>query len=202
MPRTMAKALDVSYLTTPWVVQGTLIVGASIFVALCARVSVPLPFTPVPLTMQNLGVLLVGLLLGSRAGFAALCLYLMEGASGLPVFSPSGPGGIAQLLGPTGGFLFAYPFVAWLAGYIFEKLGSGFLARRAHNDTFIRALIAATAAEVLLFAGGLSWLFVLTHSVAMAFRWGLYWFVFAEIIKIMLAAGVTSARQLGRRFNV
>ena len=202
MPRTMAKALDVSHLTTPWVVQGTLIVGASIFVALCARVSVPLPFTPVPLTMQNLAVLLVGLLLGSRAGFAALCLYLMEGASGLPVFSPSGPGGIAQLLGPTGGFLFAYPFVAWLAGYIFEKLGSGFLARRAHNNTFIRALIAATAAEVLLFAGGLSWLFVLTHSVAMAFRWGLYWFVFAEIIKIMLAAGVTSARQLGRRMNV
>jgi len=198
----MAKALEVSHSTTPWVLQGTLIVGASIFVALCARVSVPLPFTPVPLTMQNLGVLLVGLLLGSRAGFGALCLYLVEGASGLPVFSPSGPGGVAQLLGPTGGFLFAYPFVAWLAGYVFEQSGSGFLERHAHHTTFLRALIASTAAEALLFVGGLSWLLFFTHSVAMAFRWGLYWFVFAEVIKIMLAAGVTSARQLGRRVNV
>lgn len=202
MPKTMAKALEHNHPATPWVVQGTLIAGASIFVALCARISVPLPFTPVPLTMQNLGVLLVGLLLGSRAGFGALCLYLVEGASGLPVFSPSGPGGIAQLLGPTGGFLFAYPFVAWLAGYVFEQLGPGFLARRAHNNTFLRALVACTAAEVLLFAGGLSWLFVLTHSVAVAFRWGLYWFVFAEVIKIMLAAGITSVRQLGRRMDV
>src|SRR5579883_1263167 len=88
-----------------WAKQGALVVGASLFVALCARVTIPLPFTPVPLTLQNCGVLIVGLLLGSRRGFAALALYLAEGAAGLPVFNPTGPGGIAQLLGPTGGFL-------------------------------------------------------------------------------------------------
>jgi len=71
-----------------WAKQAAIVVAASLFVALCARVSVPLPFTPVPLTLQNFGVLAVGLLLGSRRGFAALALYLIEGACGLPVFSP------------------------------------------------------------------------------------------------------------------
>src|ERR1700721_182316 len=100
--------------------QIAIVVGASLFVALCARIVLPLPFTPVPLTLQNFGVLLVGLALGSRRGFAALALYLAEGLVGMPVFSPTGPGGLAQLLGPTGGFLIAYPFVAGIAGWIFE----------------------------------------------------------------------------------
>src|SRR5579864_5129971 len=100
--------------------QVALVVGASLFVALCARITIPLmPLTPVPLTMQNFGVLLVGLTLGSRRGFAALALYLAEGAVGLPVFA--GLGGIAHLLGPTGGYLLAYPVVAGLAGFIAER---------------------------------------------------------------------------------
>ena len=110
--------------------QVALVVGASLFVALCARITIPLmPLTPVPLTVQNLGVLLVGLLLGSRRGFAALVLYLVEGWAGLPVFSPGGLGGAAQLFGITGGFLLAYPFVAFLAGYIFERGTKTFCAR-------------------------------------------------------------------------
>jgi biotin transport system substrate-specific component len=100
--------------------QVALVVGASLFVALCAHIAIPLPGTPVPLTVQNFAVLLVGLVLGSRRGFAALTLYLAEGAMGMPVFSPIGAGGIAQLLGPTGGFLLAYPLVAWVAGFIME----------------------------------------------------------------------------------
>jgi biotin transport system substrate-specific component len=160
--------------------QVALLVGASLFVALCARISIPLPFTPVPLTVQNFGVLLVGLLLGSRGGFAALSLYLIEGACGLPVFSPTGPGGIAQLLGPTGGFLFAYPFVAWLAGFVLER----------GQKNFSRAAAAGFLGEIVLFIGGLTWLSVLTHSTAQAFRLGLYWFLFAEIIKVMVAAGI------------
>src|ERR1700693_2042893 len=103
-----------------WARQVGLVITASLFVALCARVTVPLPFTPVPLTLQNFGVLLVGFTLGSRCGFAALALYLVEGAAGMPVFNPAGPGGIAQLLGATGGFLLAYPFVAGLAGGVME----------------------------------------------------------------------------------
>ena len=159
--------------------QVALVVGASLFVALCARVTIPLmPLTPVPLTVQNLGVLLVGLLLGSRRGFAALALYLMEGAVGLPVFSPTGPGGVAQLFGLTGGFLIAYPFVAFLAGFIFER----------GAKSFARAAVAGFLAEILLFAGGLTWLYVFTHSLAKAAYLGLYFFIAAEVIKIMLAA--------------
>jgi biotin transport system substrate-specific component len=168
--------------------QVALVVGGSLVVALCARVALPLPGTPVPLTVSNFGVLLVGLMLGSRRGFAALALYLAEGAMGLPVFSPTGPGGIAQLLGPTGGFLLAYPSVAWLAGFIMEH----------GRKSFARAAIGGLLGEVVLFTGGLTWLAVLTHSVAQAFRLGLYWFLFAEILKVMVAAGV-AARAERRR---
>ena len=158
-----------------------LVVGASLFVALCAHITIPLlPLTPVPLTVQNLGVLLVGLLLGSRRGFAALTFYLVEGMMGLPVFSPFGPGGVAQLFGPTGGFLLAYPFVAFLAGYVFER----------GAKSFVRAATAGLLAEILLFVGGLSWLYALTHSLAKAAYLGLYWFIAAEIIKVMLAAAI------------
>ena len=161
-----------------WFKQAAIVISASLFVALCARVTVPLPFTPVPLTLQNFGVLVVGLLLGSRRGFAALALYLLEGASGLPVFNPAGPGGIAQLLGPTGGYLVSYPFVAALAGFIYER----------GRSTFARAAVAGFAAEVLLFASGLTWLAMWAHSLAQAFRFGLYWFLSAEVIKILFAA--------------
>jgi biotin transport system substrate-specific component len=169
--------------------QIAIVISASLFVALCARVVLPLPFTPVPLTLQNFGVLLVGLTLGGRRGFAALILYLAEGLMGMPVFSPTGPGGIAQLLGPTGGFLLAYPFVAGIAGWVFEKGGAG------AQKSFARAAAAGVLAEIVLFAGGLGWLAVLTHSFAQAIRFGLYWFVFAEIIKIMSAAALASGWQ-------
>jgi len=162
--------------------QVALVVGASLVIALCARVTILLPFTPVPLTAQNFGVLLVGLLLGSRRGFAALALYLVEGAAGLPVFSPIGPGGIAQLLGPTGGFLMVYPFVAFLAGYVFERGKKG----------FARAAVAGLLAEMLLFAGGLSWLYLFTHSLAKAAYLGLYWFLAAEVMKVMFAAAIAT----------
>src|SRR5690348_4373637 len=169
--------------------DGALVIGAAAVIALSARVTVPLPFTPVPLTLQNFGVLLVGLLLGSRRGFSAALLYVLAGAAGAPVFNPAGQGGIAQLFGATGGFLLAYPFVAGLAGWIMER----------GKTSFARAATAGVLAEVVLFAGGLSWLAVLTHSFAQAARWGLYWFVFAEVIKIMLAAGVSTGWQRVRK---
>jgi biotin transport system substrate-specific component len=166
-----------------WAKQGAIVIAASLFVALCARVTVPLPFTPVPLTLQNFGVLTVGLLLGSRRGFAALALYLVEGACGMPVFSPALlGGGIAQILGPTGGYLMAYPLVAFVAGYIYEH----------SSRRFAWAALSSVAAEIVLFAGGLSWLAVLTHSVTLALKYGLYWFVFAEVIKVLMAAAVAA----------
>ena len=162
--------------------QALIVAGASLFVALCARISLPLPFTPVPLTMSNFAVLAVGLTLGSRRGFAALCLYLMEGAAGLPVFS-GGAVGAVHFFGPTGGYLMAYPLVAFVAGFIAER----------GTRSFLRTAIASAVAELALFACGLSWLAAIAHvSVSQAIGFGLYPFVFAEIIKIMSAAGIAS----------
>jgi biotin transport system substrate-specific component len=166
-----------------WWIEAALVVSASLFVALCARVTVPLPFTPVPLTLQNFAVLLVGLALGSRRGFAALALYLVEGALGLPVFNPTGLGGIAQVLGPTGGYLMAYPVVAFLSGWIAER----------GVRSFRRYAVAAVVGEVVLFAGGLAWLTVWTRgSWWQAAHFGLYPFVFAEVAKVMAAAGLAA----------
>jgi len=163
-----------------WSRQAAMVVGASLFVALCARITVPLPGNPVPLTLQNFGVLVVGLLLGPRRAFAAMILYLAEGAGGLPVFNSAGPGGTAQLFGLTGGYLLAYPFVAGLAGFLFER----------GRKTFARAAAAGIVAEILLFAIGISWLAIATGSFKKAIFFGLYWFVFAEVIKVLLAAAV------------
>ncbi len=166
-----------------------LVVGASLLIAICARISLPLPFTPVPLTLANFGVLAVGLLLGSKRGFAAAALYLSYGMAGLPVFSPAGPGGIAQLLGPTGGFLVAYPVVAFIAGFIAER----------GTKSFTRSVLAAIAAEIVLFASGVAWLMVLTHTPFLkAASFGLYPFVFAEVMKITASAGLAS--RYSRRF--
>ncbi len=165
-----------------------LVVGASLFVALCARVTALLPVTPVPFTLQNFAVLLVGLLLGSRRGAAALALYVAEGALGLPVFNPTGPGGLAQILGPTGGYLMAYPLAAWVAGAVTGP----------RCEKFARALLAAVSANVVLFAGGISWLFLLTGSLAQAVAAGLVFFVFGEVIKVMFAAAI--AVRVARRF--
>jgi biotin transport system substrate-specific component len=137
--------------------------------------------------------------MGSRRGFAALVLYLMEGASGLPVFSHPGLGGVAQLLGPTGGYLWAYPLVAFTAGWIWERTDGERTDKERTDKTFARAAFAGVVAEILLFASGLTWLAVLTHSVAKAFMFGLYWFFFAEIIKVLFAAALST--RFGRGFR-
>jgi biotin transport system substrate-specific component len=166
-----------------WWIETALIVSASLFIALCARISLPLPFTPVPLTLQNFAVLLVGLTMGSRRGFLAIALYLGEGAVGLPVFNPAGLGGVAQLVGPTGGYLMSYLFVAFVSGWIAER----------GAKSFRRCAVAAGLGEVLLFAGGLIWLAVWAHgSWRVAAQFGLLPFIFAEIAKVMAAAGLAS----------
>lgn len=183
MAKPLQQAFDIQHHWLEGARNAALIVGASLFVALCAHITISLmPLTPVPLTVQNLAVLLVGLLVGSRRGFSALVVYLLEGMAGLPVFNPTGVGGVAQLFGPTGGFLLAYPLVAFVAGYVFER----------GSKNFIRGVLASIAGELLLFLGGLSWLYALTHSLAKAAYLGLYWFVAAEVIKVMFAAAIAS----------
>ncbi len=136
--------------------NAVIVLGGSALVALCAHIAIPLGFTPVPVTLQPFAVLLLGLLLGPRLGFAALALYLVEGASGLPVFNPHGPGGLLQLLGPTGGYLLAAPFAAALAGTIY-RLG---------KRPAVTAVLGALAGDALLLSVGALWLGILERTHA------------------------------------
>ena len=176
-----------------------LTVAASLLVAVCAHLSVPLWFTPVPFTLSDLAVILVGLSLGPVLGFSALALYLLEGACGLPVFSPAGPGGIAQLLfGATSGYLIAYPFAAALAGGIFRLLDKLPLGRRTR---FGAALIGATAGSALLMISGTVWLGNFLHlTPAVAMAKGTTPFLPGQLVKVFSAAGIaTSVSRLRRR---
>ncbi len=168
--------------------QGGLALGGSMAIAIAAHVAIPLPFTPVPFTLQPLAVLLVGLLFGPELGFSTLCLYLAEGAAGLPVFQPFGLGGVAQLAGPTGGFLLAYPFVAALAGWLFQVLRG--------TSRFLAGTVAGICATGLLFALGASRLAMLLHpGIHAVLLSAVVPFVPGEIVKILAAAGIASAWQ-------
>lgn len=170
--------------------KALLVVGATALVALSAHVSIPLWFTPVPLTLQPMAVLLVGLALGPVLGFSAMVLYLAEGAAGLPVFTPQGLGGVAQLLGPTGGFLLCYPLVAATAGALVRALAKMF-------SRFAAAAAASAVATALLFAIGASWLAHLLHlNATMAWHLAVRPFLPGEAIKIAAAAGLYAS--LGR----
>lgn len=167
--------------------------SATLVVALAAHVAFPLPFTPVPFTLQPLAVLLVGLLLGPLDGCLAMVAYLAEGAVGLPVFSPTGLGGLAQLLGPTGGFLLAYPAVAFVCGLI-----GRFLALR--TGSFVAALVGGTTAVTLLFVAGAGWLaqFGSLHGRGLWIA-AVAPFLPGEIAKIAIAAGIYRAVSPGFR---
>lgn len=170
-----------------------LAVCASGVVALCAHITVPLPFTPVPLTFSDFAVLLVGLALGPVTGFAALALYLAEGACGLPVFSPLGAGGVAQLFGHTGGYLIAYPFAAATAGGVSRAMAR-FCSR------FLAALTGSALASALLMLTGTIWLGVLAHLSAMgAFTLGAAPFIPGQVVKVCAAAGIFASIQRWRR---
>src|SRR5438270_10821191 len=130
------------------------IAGFSIALALASQVAIPLPFTPVPITLQPLVVVLAGLMLGPAAGAASMVLYLAAGAAGMPVFTPLGAPGIARFVGPTGGYLIAYPAAAFVAGA---------LAKRA--PTLLGRWLAATAGVVVILFGGAAQLALLNASL-------------------------------------
>lgn len=170
-----------------------LTVAASLLVAICAHVSFPMPFTPVPTTLQPFAVILVGMLLGPAGGFAALTLYLLEGASSLPVFTPQGPGGIAQLLGPTAGYLFSYPLAAALAGAAVRLF-------RRWIPVFPSALFAASLALLPIFSMGALWLgHLLRLNSTQTVHLAVTPFLGAEIVKLFAAAAAYSAIHLTRR---
>ena len=170
-----------------------MVVSATILVAACAHVSIPLPFTPVPITLQNVAVILIGMVLGPVAGFSAMVLYLAEGAIGLPVFSPHGLGGVAQLMGPTAGYLFAYPLAAAVAGWVVRAMQN--VASR-----FTRAVVAGIVANVVIFALAATWLAHLLHlGAGAAWTLAVAPFLLGEAIKVTAAAGLFSAMQRWKR---
>ncbi|MES2391169.1 MAG: biotin transporter BioY [Acidobacteriota bacterium] len=175
----------------------TLGLAATAVVAASAHVVFPLPFTPVPFILTPLAVLGVGLAFGPIDGFFILLAYLAEGLCGLPVFSHTGPGGIAQLLGPTGGYLMAYPFVAAIAGGLTRML-----VRR--TSSFPAALAGCSAAVAFLFLCGAAWFSHYTHTLLQAASLHTIWlgsvapFLPGEAIKVLAAAGIYSTLTRGR----
>jgi len=156
-----------------------LVLAASFFVALCAQVALPLPFSPVPVTGQTFAVLLLGATLGARRSAAALLLYLAEGAVGLPVFAPGGLPGMACFLGPTGGYLLAFPLAAFVLGLLVEKLPRRWWA----------ALGAVVAAEMVIFGFGVAWLQLFAGAGwSAAVNAGLLPFLPGELLKVALVA--------------
>jgi biotin transport system substrate-specific component len=169
-----------------WPVNVLLVVAASFIIALSAQIAIPLPFTAVPMTLQPLAVLLVGAALGSRAGFAAVVAYLVEGASGLPVFA-EGHGGMLWLFAPSAGFLYAFPFAAAIAGFASE---------RGWMKSTPRAIAAMIAAIVTMHLGGFLWLaFGTGVGASQAFALGNAPFILGDAVKAVLAAVSFSALQ-------
>lgn len=166
-----------------------LAVSATAFVAVCAHVSVPLPYTPVPIVLSDFAVLLVGMVLGPTAGFCAMVLYLAEGAVGMPVFSPHGLGGILQLEGPTGGYLFSYPIAAAVAGL------AGVLARKGRS-AFTSAVLTGIVAVAVILSCGAAWLAHSGFGNSSSWNLAVAPFLFGSLAKIVAAAMVYSS---GRR---
>lgn len=172
LARPSSRALALGY-------DFALIVGGSLVVALAAQVAVPLPFTPVPWTLQPLAVLLVGALLGARRGALALLAYLGEGVAGAPVFA-GGAFGPAALLGPSGGYLL---------GFVPAAFVTGFFAERGWDRRFATTWAAMFLGSCTLFAFGLAWLsrFVGWQGAVTA---GLLPFVLGDLLKQVLAAAL------------
>jgi biotin transport system substrate-specific component len=148
--------------------------------AAAAQISVPLPFTDVPLTLTPMVVLLGGMALGARLGMTTQLLYLALGMAGLPVFaaSPVLPPGILRLVGPTGGYLMAYPLAAFLVGL---------LAERGYGRSYISSFLTMLVGLIVIFAGGASWL-ALQIGVLPALAAGVIPFVAADLLKLLVAA--------------
>ena len=175
----MGTASTVSARETRTTVLG--IVGFAVALSAASQVAIPLPGTPVPMTLQPLVVALAGLWLGPVAGATSMALYLAAGAAGLPVFTPMGPPGFARLLGPTGGYLWAYPVAALVAGLVADK-----------RRTFLVRALAAAAAFVVIHVGGFAQLLALTGSAERAIALGAAPFILLDLLKVLAAAALST----------
>jgi biotin transport system substrate-specific component len=168
-------------------IQVAAVLFVSVLTAAAAQVSVPLPFTPVPLTLQPMVVLIGGAVLGPRLGMASQVLYLLAGLAGLPVFAASAtlPQGPLRLIGPTGGYLMSYPIAAFV---------TGLLAERGFDRRYLTSVLAMAAGLAVIFTFGVFWLAWLARPVpsglSAALASGLYPFIPIDLIKISIAAAI------------
>ena len=165
-----------------WLRTTGVVLGGTAFLAVCAHIAIPLWFTPVPLTLQPFGVLVLGLLLTPRMAVGTLLAYLAEGALGLPVFTPNAAAltGMAHLFGATGGYLMAYPVAAWMVALLKRTTGNGLTGK----------LISAAAGDLLILLCGALWLAATTHvGLGAALAVGLVPFLPGDALKVAAAAG-------------
>jgi len=167
-----------------WLRSGGIVLAGTAFVAVCAHVAIPLYFTPVPLSLAPFAVLLLGLVLTPRLAAATLAAYLVEGALGLPVFSPTpAVAGMAHLIGPTGGYLLSYPLAAGLIAWLFRRTSRGFGP----------ALLSAAGGSMVILLCGAAWLAVLTHASAQSVvTLAVLPFLPGDALKVAAAAGLAA----------
>jgi biotin transport system substrate-specific component len=160
-------------------VQMLSVLFVAVLTAAASQLSFPLPFTPVPFTIQPMIVLVGAAALGPRLGALSQVLYLTLGVMGLPVFafSPELPQGVARLMGPTGGYLMAYPIAAFV---------TGLLAERGLDRRYLTSILAMGVGLSVIFAGGVLWIARLAGTET-ALATGLYPFVVVDVIKIVAA---------------
>jgi biotin transport system substrate-specific component len=170
---------NIKTLSREQTIVSTLIISfiSSILLALLARLSFPVPFSPVPITGQTFGVLMLGGLLGSRLSTYSVILYIFEGIIGLPVFA-GGSVGLFYLLGPTGGYLIGFIPAAFMVGYLSEK---------GWNQKLFLTLLSMTIGTIIIFIFGVSWLSISTGIIT-AITIGFIPYTFGAVIKIALAA--------------
>jgi biotin transport system substrate-specific component len=175
-----------------WIYDAALVAGFSLVVALGAQAAIPLPVTPVPVTLQTLAVLLAGCLLGSGRGALAILAYIGEGVAGLPVFS-GGRAGVAHLLGPTGGYLLGFLAAAYVAGL---------LAERGTLRSLPGILLTLILGNVVLYVPGVIWLAAYT-GMDKAMSFGFVPFLIGDALKTVagvgLLSGANAVRQRMRR---
>ncbi|MEM7377738.1 MAG: biotin transporter BioY [Pseudomonadota bacterium] len=149
--------------------------------ALWASAKISIPFWPVPLTMQTLVVLALGMAFGAKLGAATVLLYLAQGTAGLPVFSgtPEKGIGIAYMVGPTGGYLLGFVLAAGVVG---------FLAERGWDRNLLTAAAAMLIGNVIIYAPGLAWLGAVVGWDKPVLAWGLTPFLAGDAVKLVIAA--------------
>jgi biotin transport system substrate-specific component len=168
---------------------------ANVLLVLCSQIALPLPWTPVPLTLQTFGVLLIAVFFGARTSALAALLYLVGGAAGLPVFQPFGAPGAARLFGPTAGYLLAFPVAAFVAGRLVELLSARAEGGGAGRGVLEWLAMAAAllSGEAIIVASGWAWLASLVGGMA-ALAQGVLPFLAGGLLKV--AAVATIARSL------